>query len=334
VRSPEDAAALLQANPPGSAVDLTVVPQVAATQVIVGKDAKVVAVAAGQLLQLPTLEQLGMKIERARPPRARGSYSHFITYSDEMQMLLALTFGLSLSLQRPFRLPAFAVIVLVAIFALALGATLSRSAWLAAALACLLQLWFHVKRRAIRIVLPIAFVLAALGTNLAMQHWRGVDLIDAHDASTGYRVLMWKDSVKFIREHPLFGIGMNTMRDAWPKFDLAAFRIYGRRSHFHSTPIQYAVDMGLLVLAAWLVLMGAYWLMLVRLVDRARNQPDRMTYGLTLGILGATTGFLANSLVQYNFGDSVVVLLFWFLMGSALAIYHHLSLTPMKQDSV
>jgi hypothetical protein len=66
--------------------------------------------------------------------------------------------------------------------------------------------------------------------------------------------------------------------------------------------------------------MGSYWWMLAKLVRAARNQADATVYGMSLGILGATSGFLLDSLVQYNFGDSEVLLLFWFLMGLALAL--------------
>ena len=41
---------------------------------------------------------------------------------------------------------------------------------------------------------------------------------------------------------------------------------------------------------------------------------------MLLGILGALTGFLISSLVNYNYGDSEVVMLFWSLMGIALVI--------------
>jgi O-antigen ligase len=310
---------------------MTVVPRATGTQVVIAKDSTSVVIGAGHLLDPPSLQDLGLQTERARPLRARGTYSHFITYSDEMQMLLALGLGLCLSLRRPFALPAWALIAATALFAVALGATLSRSAWLAAALACFVQIWFHVRRRMVRILLPVGLILAAFATHAAVQHWRGVSLIDPGDPSTSYRLLMWRDSVKFIRENPLLGLGMNRMRDAWPDFDLEAYRLQGERSHFHSTPIQYAVEMGLPVVALWMVFMGAYWKLLAGLVASARNQSDPQLYGLSLGMLGGTTGFLANSLVQYNFGDSVVVMLFWFLMGLALVIHRHLAST--KTDS-
>jgi len=44
----------------------------------------------------------------------------------------------------------------------------------------------------------------------------------------------------------------------------------------------------------------------------------------SLGILGATSAFLVSCVVHYDFGDSVVVFLFWFLAGLALALDYQL----------
>jgi O-antigen ligase len=154
----------------------------------------------------------------------------------------------------------------------------------------------------------------------AMYRWRGTSFIDLQDPGTDYRILMWTDGLRLIREHPWFGIGMNSVRDAWWRFDLAAYRKYPLRSHFHSTPIQIAVESGIPALLAWVLFMAAYWKMLVQLVARARDELDRWSYGFALGVLGGTTGFLASSLVHYDFGDSVVIFLFWFLAGIALAV--------------
>jgi O-antigen ligase len=209
-------------------------------------------------------------------------------------------------------------------FAIAIGATLTRTAWLAFVFACLLQIWFHQRRWSARVALPAVLLLAAAGTNAAMQKWRGMALIDLNDPGTDYRVLMWRDGLRLIKEHPWFGVGMYAIRDQWWKFDLAAYKKYGLHLHFHSTPIQVAVDMGLPALVAWLALMGCYWLLLARLVARAREQGDAFVYALGLGILGGTSGFLASSLVQYDYGDSIVVFLFWFLAGLALALKRQL----------
>ena len=325
VTRPEDFLALLRAKPPDEALQLRVVPNVLGSQLIIPKDAATIILPTSANSQPVGAKPLGMTLARARPPRARSFYSHFITYSDEMQMMLALAFGLWLASPARFRFPALGLGVLAVVFGLTLGATLSRSAWLAAAIGCLLQIAFHTRRRWMVVALPLAFLLAALGTNAAVRHWRGVGLIDPGDMSTQYRLLMWRDGLRLIRQNPVFGVGMNSIRDAWPLFDLEAFRVQGARSHFHSTPIQFAVEMGIPVFLAWLALMAAYARMMIDLVGKARQGSDPMLYGLSLGILGGSAGFLANSLVQYNFGDSVVVLLFWFLMGLALATRHHVA---------
>jgi hypothetical protein len=51
-----------------------------------------------------------------------------------------------------------------------------------------------------------------------------------------------------------------------------------------------------------------------------RDAPDRGAHGLALGILGALAGFLASSLVNYNFGDAEVALLVWWMMGAAVTL--------------
>lgn len=284
------------------------------------KDAVPVEVPPGEWPRANSVDKLGMRMETVRPARAMAFYSHYVSYAFLLELLASLAFGLWLGRRRRFSVSALIFAGLLLVFAMALGATLTRAAWLALAFGCAVQAWFHLKHWSIRLLLPLALLLAFVGTNAAMHRWRGMAVIDRSDPGTEYRILMWRDGLRLIKEHPWFGLGMNTVRDAWWRFDLAAYKKYGLRLHFHSTPIQIAVDMGLPVLISWIFLMGCYWLMLVRLVARAREQGDPFLYGLTLGILGGTSGFLAGSLMQYDFGDSVVVLLFWFLAGLALAV--------------
>ena len=43
--------------------------------------------------------------------------------------------------------------------------------------------------------------------------------------------------------------------------------------------------------------------------------------GLVLGALGGLAGFLTSGLVHYNWGDSEVVMIFYFIMGLSLAVW-------------
>jgi hypothetical protein len=42
--------------------------------------------------------------------------------------------------------------------------------------------------------------------------------------------------------------------------------------------------------------------------------------GFALGALGGTVGFVTSGLVHYNLGDSEVVMVFYLIMGLALAL--------------
>ena len=53
-------------------------------------------------------------------------------------------------------------------------------------------------------------------------------------------------------------------------------------------------------------------LTIARAERRAADLSDTNYYGILLGILG---GFLMSSMVNYNYGDAEVAMMFWFLMG-------------------
>jgi len=74
------------------------------------------------------------------------------------------------------------------------------------------------------------------------------------------------------------------------------------------------------MLILWLWLMGSFWLLIFKAQTQARDLSDTHAYGFLLGALGALTGFLLSSLVNYNYGDAEVAMLFWWLMGSSMVM--------------
>jgi uncharacterized membrane protein YuzA (DUF378 family) len=59
--------------------------------------------------------------------------------------------------------------------------------------------------------------------------------------------------------------------------------------------------------------------MLWRLVRRTANE-NWIEHGLVLGALGGLCGFMASAMVHYNFGDSEVAIMFYFIIGLCLAL--------------
>ncbi|HEX8721860.1 MAG TPA: hypothetical protein VF736_14595, partial [Pyrinomonadaceae bacterium] len=119
--------------------------------------------------------------------------------------------------------------------------------------------------------------------------------------------------------HPIFGHGMDAVHGHWAEWGFPGKDML----HAHSTPIQLAFDRGLPALLFWLWLMYAFWRAAARAERELRGSGDAAAHGLALGVTGALAGFLASSLVNYNFGDAEVALLVWWMMG--------VSVTPKRE---
>jgi len=267
---------------------------------------------------LPTAEAWGYRVKIGRTSRARGTYGHFVTYAEVMLQLAALAGGLWLASPRKWSRWSVGLLVVTLLLAGALGATLTRASLVALAIAGFVMLWLKLGWRGRAVALATVGV-AVLTMNALLVELRGVGFYDPADISLQYRRMMWEDGLRLIGEHPWLGIGMDASLARWQDLGLRAYEQFQLHSHFHSTPVQLAVERGLLGLAAWLLLMGVYLRTLLQLVRRAEASQDRWGQQLGIGILGATTGFLASGLFHYNFGDSEVVMVFWLLAGVAVA---------------
>jgi len=77
--------------------------------------------------------------------------------------------------------------------------------------------------------------------------------------------------------------------------------------HLHDTPLQIAVERGLVGLALWFWIFVAFFVRAVGVLRRvpAQAAADR---ALVVGALAAVTAFLVAGLFEYNFGDTEVLL--------------------------
>jgi O-antigen ligase len=203
------------------------------------------------------------------------------------------------------------------IFAASLVSTVTRSAMAFLLLACLVVLWRVVGWK-LRIAAVALAVVALLLGSVWIQHRRQLGWVATADPGTQYRLVIWRDGLRLLAHHPLVGVGFDNVVRHPDHWDIRAYHLFPLKSHFHSTLVEYAVDGGLLTLAAWLWLLGDYCRLLLSTGRTVRGSP--FAYGLTLGLLGSLAAFFAMSLVHYTGGDAEVMTAFWFLMGLALAL--------------
>jgi hypothetical protein len=268
--------------------------------------------------------------------RASGWTRHYETFAEVIQIIaqLALGFTLAVWLRRKrdeeraredatnaervgarekvgrgwmsVALPAVAFVILAAGIAL----TAMRTTLVAFAVGACVVAWRAARgRQRLAVVAVVAFILG-FGA-VAVWRTRASGALELKDASADSRFAVARIAARRVLIHPVFGHGMDSVHEHWNEWGFPGTDMLAA----HSTPIQLAFDRGLPALIFWLWLMYIFWRLATRAERMWRDAPDAATHGLALGLTGALAGFLASSLVNYNFGDSEVALLVWLMMG-------------------
>lgn len=262
------------------------------------------------------LEKMGAT-KRGRPQRAPGLFYSYIPFSELLMMAGLLLGGLLAAGTFRNRWKQIAATILFLGVLAALIATATRAPLALLLCGSFVLCWVTAKRK-FRPLLALLLLGATLLVSLWIHHQRGLRWF-SEDAGTQYRLLMWRDGLRMIPQHPLFGVGFDSVVGLPGRWHLEAYeRFPNLRSHFHSVPIQLAVEGGLVTLATWAWLIAAYFVLLWRLAARSRVDP--FAHGLSLGLLAAIAGFTLISLVHYAFGDAEVMALFWLFIGLGTAL--------------
>jgi O-antigen ligase len=267
------------------------------------------------------LERLGVTSwSRGREWRAAGFYGHYTTYAEALQLIASLALGLFVALgsKRGWR-GALLLLVLMGLGG-ALLLTVTRASWLAFLLSAFVIVLAGSSRRTAIIVAACALPVVLAGL-FVLQRQRNVGFYDQKDQSITWRETVWREGLELLKSKPrhlLVGVGMDSIKGHWREwglFDEGRLPI----GHMHSTPLQIAVERGIPALLAWVIFVVVYGVMLLRLA-RSKKIEDWIERGIVLGALGGLVGFVASGMVHYNFGDSEVVMIFYFIMGLSLAV--------------
>jgi O-antigen ligase len=282
----------------------------------------VLKVPRGRLLDGATpLERLGVENwSRSREWRAAGFYGHYTTYAEALQLIASLALGLFIALRVKRGLRGALLLVALAGLVGALLLTVTRASWLAFLLSAFVIILAGASRRTLIVVAACAIPLVLAGL-FVLQQQRSVGFYDQKDQSITWRETVWREGFDLLRSRPrhmLVGVGMDSIKSRWREwglFDQGRIPV----GHMHSTPLQLAVERGIPALLAWIVLIAVYAGMLIRVL-RSRKVEGWIERGILLGALGGLVGFVASGMVHYNFGDSEVVMIFYFIMGLSLVL--------------
>lgn len=254
---------------------------------------------------------------RWRDFRAAGFYGwNYFTYAEVVQLVASLLLGIWLMRERRWDRWGFLSLGGVILLGGALLLTVTRAAWAGFALSAAAMVVVRLGRRGLLVVAAFLLVLAPVAFQL-LERTRGISSIRVREPSTSYRLTVWREGLELLARQPrhwIVGVGMDSLKRRWREWGL----FQGGRlplGHFHSTPIQIAVERGLPALALFLWWFGLYLRLQWRLLTSSLREKDPVVGGIVLGTLGGTLGFLLSSLVHYNFGDSEVAMIVYFQMG-------------------
>jgi O-antigen ligase len=229
--------------------------------------------------------------------RAHGFFSIYMTLAGVLLVVMSLTLPRLRDFRRPL-LAGFAWLACV----VALALTEVRGAWVGfgagGALTVLLG------RRARLLLLLAALPLTALAFPRVQERLHS--MLDPTDPTARERLVMLHVGLQLIREHPITGIGPGQVKHVYPIY-APPEALRRHTGHLHDTPLQIAVERGLVGLALWLSIFVAFFVRSAGVLRRlpAEASADR---ALVVGALAAVAAFLVSGLFEYNFGDTEVLL--------------------------
>ncbi|HWW77183.1 MAG TPA: O-antigen ligase family protein [Pyrinomonadaceae bacterium] len=256
---------------------------------------------------------------RGRDERASGFYGQYQTYAEMLQLVASLALGMFVALRRKLSTKGALLGLALAGLVAALLLTVTRASWAGFLVSAFTIALVGASRRTLLITAAVALPLVVAGL-LVLQQKRQVGFIDTKEGSTAWRLIVWREGARILVSKPrhlLVGVGMDSLKRRWREWGMFD---QGRQpwGHLHSTPLQIAFERGLPALIVWAGWLFVYGRMLWRLA-RGGLEGEWVERGLALGALGGLVGFVSAGLVHYNFGDSEVVMVFYFIMGLALA---------------
>ncbi|MEP6924259.1 MAG: O-antigen ligase family protein [Pyrinomonadaceae bacterium] len=256
--------------------------------------------------------------QRGRNWRSAGFYDHYTTYAEVLQLIMSLVLGLLIAHpQKKSKLGGLLLFCLVTM-GLALLLTATRASQVGFLLSTLSIVAVGSNRRVFLTILAVFLPLAVIAA-IYVQQSRNTGFVDSSDNSTTWRLTVWREGVELLAKSPrhlLVGVGIDSIKRykcEWGLFDNCTLPA----GHFHSTPLQIAVECGLPALFLWLLVVFRYG---KSLFVRQKQVTDWFAKGVLLGAFGGLIGFFASGAVHYNLGDSEVAMVFYLIMGLGLVL--------------
>jgi putative inorganic carbon (HCO3(-)) transporter len=175
--------------------------------------------------------------------------------------------------------------------------THSRGAWLLGVPASLLFIGALRGRRAL-----LAAVGATVAALVALLPFAGAErirtLFDLGGGTAFHRLKLWEATVNMIRDHPLWGVGLDNFLYQYPRYMLPEAWQEPDLSHPHNVVLDWWTRLGVLGVGALVWVEVAFFRLGLRLY---RSLDDGDLRALVLGLMASMVDFLAHGLIDNSF---------------------------------
>ena len=254
------------------------------------------------------LFQFALSEGRPLSRRPSGTLSIYQTFSGILVIVTLLSLSQALSRtasprERWFAGGATLLLILGLLF------SLTRGAWVGFGAGVILLLILQRRARwlwVLPVVIALLFLAGPRELRVRLQH-----TVLFNEEASGERVLMWKAGLQMAREFPVLGVGTDMVKPLYPDYRLPGAK-RPTVGHLHNSPLQVTVERGTLGLAAWIWIWVSFFFLGTKTL---KNLPQGPGYEMGAASLAAVAAFLTAGLFEYNFGDSEVVMLIYFVMA-------------------
>ena len=233
--------------------------------------------------------------------RVKGFMGHWMTFSGGQLLVWCAALPLIVLIGKRWIIP-------LSLVGIAIVFSFTRGAWLGAISGVAVASFWIPRRQLIRIVVPI--VIVGVLASPFVYHRVSMTIKGQSGGDVG-RIKLLKVGFEMVREHPLFGVGLERIPAEFPNYykgnDLNTFYV----GHMQNNFMQIAAERGLICFAAFLWFLFELYRSLWRVV-KSSDEMQRLT---AVSAICALTGFLVMGLAEFNFGDSEPLILFLFIVS-------------------
>ena len=232
-----------------------------------------------------------------------GSPNNLALYIDRA---LPLVVALALFVDDKRRRIGYVIIALIVAFALYL--TYSRGAWLG--IAAGFAMIGLLSGRRVRLAVAAMLVIGAVLVIPFLQTPRGQSLFQEGTGTGFFRVSVWQSAIAMIRDHPVFGVGLDNFLYEYPKYIQPDAWREPNLSHPHNIVLDFWVRLGIggVIVVAWLMVE------FFKKGIRGIKELEGTQRALVIGLMASMAAALAHGMIDaaYFYVDLAFVFMLTF----------------------